>query len=106
MTSKEALEIIVRKHCVSNTDKEDEELEKCYKCVISDLEVLDIFKRGYGNTKENQFYTICESHPYCGGDLYIIDANYADFYPSRMELTKEEYDEIKEWLERKENRHD
>ena len=44
MTSKEALEIIVRKHCVSNTDKEDEELEKCYKCVMSDLKVLEILK--------------------------------------------------------------
>lgn len=99
MTSKEALEIIVRKHCVSNTDKEDEELEKCYKCVMHDLEVLDIFKRGYGNTKENQFYTVGN---YDGG--YYIDANYADCYPSfmklaKMKLTKEEYDEIKEWLE-------
>ena len=45
MTSKEALEVIVRKHCVSNTDKEDEELEKCYKCVMSDLEVLEIIKK-------------------------------------------------------------
>ena len=45
MTSKEALEIIVRKHCISNTDEEDEELEKCYKQVKADLNVLEILKR-------------------------------------------------------------
>ena len=96
MTSKEALEIIVRKHSISETDKEDEELEKCYKTVKRDLDILGIFKRGYGDTRENQFYTVRNY------DLgYYIDANYADFAPSRMELTKEEYDEIKEWLERK-----
>ena len=44
MTGKEALEIIVRKHCVSETDEEDEELEKCYKQVKADLNVLEILK--------------------------------------------------------------
>ena len=29
MTSNEALEVIVLKHCVSNSDKEDKELEDC-----------------------------------------------------------------------------
>ena len=82
-------------HCVSNTDKEDEELEKCYKCVMSDLEVLDIFKRGYGNTKEKQFYTIYESHSDYEGDLYIINDNYAYLEPGRMELTKDEYTKVK-----------
>ena len=45
MTSKEALEIIVRKHCVSNSDKEDKELEDCYKQVKADLNVLEILKK-------------------------------------------------------------
>jgi hypothetical protein len=45
MTSNEALEVIVRKHCVSNSDKEDKELEDCYKQVKADLNVLEILKR-------------------------------------------------------------
>ena len=94
MTSKEALEILGdiplgdnHYHLLSSY-----ELKKVYsieyEAIKKDLEVLDIFKRGYGDTRENQFYTVGNC------DLgYYIDANYADFYPSRMELTKEEYDE-------------
>jgi len=101
MTGKEALEIIIRKHCVSETDEEDEELEKCYKTVKRDLDILGIFRRGYGNS-ENHFYTIGDYGDY--SEAYYLVANYADCYPSfmklaKMKLTKEEYDEIKEWLE-------
>ena len=94
MTSKEALEKLRYNYFNTKNDDETEFQNLCDR-IGNELDVLEIFRRGYGNTKENQFYTIRD---YDGA--YYLVANYADAYPSDMELTKKEYDEIKEWLEK------
>jgi len=76
MTSKEALEKLRYNYFNTKNDDETEFQNLCDR-IGNDLDVLEIFRRGYGDTKENQFYTV-----------------------STMKLTKEEYDEIKEWLEK------
>jgi hypothetical protein len=86
MTGKEALEIIVRKHSISETDKEDEELEKCYKCVMSDLEVLEILKRHLVvETEDDERKELGESV-----NCYL---------KSWLSSDKEDYQKVKEWLE-------
>jgi len=87
MTGKEALAIIIRNHTVSNTDKEDEELEKCYKCVMSDLEVLEILKRHLVvETEDDERKELGESV-----NCYL---------KSWLSSDKEDYQKVKEWLEK------
>ena len=45
MTSKEALDKLVRKYCVSETDEDDKEAEDLYNLIKKDLEVLEILKK-------------------------------------------------------------
>ena len=99
MTSKEALEKLRYNYFNTKNDDETEFQNLCDR-IGNDQDVLEIFRRGYGDTNENKFYTIQESYSEYEGDLYTIDANYADFYPSSMELTKDEYTKVKEWLEK------
>ena len=72
MTSKEALEKLRYNYFNTKNDDETEFQNLCDR-IGNDLDVLEIFRRGYGDTKENQFYTV-----------------------STMKLTKEEYDEAKD----------
>ena len=79
MNSNEALEILIRRHVVSETDEDDAEAEECYKCIKSDLKLLGILK----NTLDNN-------------TLYRVFS-----YKTAREFEKflKSENKIKEWME-------
>ena len=103
MTSEEALEIIVRKHCVSNTDKEDKELEECYKSVKEDLELLEILKkhlrveRLLGKKERIVTYTRNTNKVY-GAEMPWMFASYRIKYSPKNTIG--DFKRIKQWIDK------